>query len=549
MKILIGITACHSAIYPDAMERATPPNNALCPDASRATWIKDAVAAGVDVRFFYGRGATRPPLSDEVFLDVDDSYEGLIEKVTAMYRWAINQNYDFVLKIDVDSFVHVENFLASEFREWDYTGRGWGLGYILSKLAMRVVTETKFKKLSWAEDSHVLRALLLWGNKSPENKIRLYGDGRYVFLPNLVEPELALYAKNFIVANPMNPHSMKRLHSTGSLRSILPLQLSQADLWTMPPERISHGKLLGACAIVGCPSPVTFGAWQQLTAYQRQPYVDWISVVNACVETDKVESCPSLELWMGPLEGRKEILKWARDTNEAAEKTIAALSTKVAEAAAKEAAAGLQDFRLKQDTRIAIVSCKKFSGRVGLQRKGWIDAAVALGFNVDVFDGFRLGVPDDYVSLPLKTKALCKLTLEHGYKRLLKIDDDTHVVPTNLRIVTNDYAGIVMRANDLGLPEAKIPAFAPGTVKFNYASGGAYWLSEKAMKVIADAPITDWAEDRWVGQVLGKAGIFPALLPNYYIVSSRRGPAYITIADAQDTKDVTVLTQIYGEGH
>lgn len=538
MKILIGITTCHSAVYPDAMERATPPNNALCPDASRATWIKDAIAAGVGVRFFYGRGATRPPLADEVFLDADDSYEGLIEKVTEMFRWALAHDYDFVFKVDVDSFVHVKNFLASEFRDWDYTGRGWGLGYVLSKTAMKVVVEGSKRKLSWAEDSHVLRKLLIWGNKSSDNKIKLYGDGRYVFLPNLIDPEVPVYNTAFIVANPMNPDSMRKLYATGSIRSILPLQLTTEDLWTLPPERVSHGKLLGACATFGCPCPVPFSKWTELSSYQRQPYLDWTALVHACTETDKLESCPSFETWMRPLEGRKQIMEWARNTNRAAEKFIDALRLH-----------GAKLQLMKEESLIAVVSCAKYAQRVQGQKTGWIRAARRAGFNVEIFDGFRLGVQDDYKSLPDKTKALCALVRQHGYKRVLKLDDDAHMYVHNFQIIDEPYAGIVMRWNNLGLPEANFPPLPLDGSKFNYASGGAYWLGEGAINLVADADISDWAEDRWVGKVLGQAGIRPASVPNYYIVGNDEQPGEISLKSAAARTDVVMLTQIYGVGH
>jgi len=58
-----------------------------------------------------------------------------------------------------------------------------------------------------------------------------------------------------------------------------------------------------------------------------------------------------------------------------------------------------------------------------------------------------------------------------------------------------------------------------GTYPHNYANGGAYWMSESTMRVIADAPFTgDWAEDRWVGNTLAKHGIKPTPLHGYELV-------------------------------
>ena len=538
MKILIGITSCHSAVYPDAMERDAPPNNALCPDASRATWIRDAKAAGIDVKFFYGRGATHEPLSDEVFLDADDSYDGLIEKVTAMFRWALAQDYDFIMKVDVDSYVNIKNLLDSDFRDWDYTGRGWGLGYVLSKRAMGVVVEGSQRKLSWAEDSHVLRKLIVWGNKSSNNKIKLYGDGRYVFLPNLIDPEVGVYNTAFIVLNPMNPENMRKLHSTGSLRSIMPFNWSAEDLWTAPKERTSHGRLLGACAIYGCPCPISYSQWAGLTEYTRQPYLDWTTLVNACIEADKIDKCPSFETWMQPLENRKQILDWARKTNFEAEKFIEALRANNAR---------LQ--RVKEEALVAVMTCSKYAQRARAQKENWIKAARRAGFNVEVFDGFRLGVSDTYVDLPAKTKALNALALRYGYKTLCKVDDDSHIFVPNFQVIEEDYAGIPMLWNNLGLPEAGIPPLSNNGPRFNYASGGCYWLGEKSMQLVADAPVSDWAEDRWVGKVLGLAGIQLMSAVNYYIVGQDNQPCEISLATAAQRTDVVALTQIYGVGH
>ena len=54
-----------------------------------------------------------------------------------------------------------------------------------------------------------------------------------------------------------------------------------------------------------------------------------------------------------------------------------------------------------------------------------------------------------------------------------------------------------------------VPAKPKGTYPYNYAAGGAYWLSRKAMTIVADAqPNGDWAEDRFVGDTLGSMGFW-----------------------------------------
>jgi hypothetical protein len=316
MKILVGITCCHQARYPEALSRNEPEGNSACVQASRETWIKTATDAGVDVRFFYGEGATREPLPDEVFLNVGDDYDHLIEKVRGMCQWAHEQGYDFMMKADADSFINIKNFLASEFREWDYTGRGWGLGYVLSKKAMeRVAAETQ--RRSWAEDAHAMRTLFAWGNASPDNKIKLYGDGRYVFAVNLTPLDVDLLDTAFIVCNPMTAATMHTLHKTGRLSSIVPMQFTSNDLWTAGVDRPEHASVFNAYFIRGEECPHTYDQWIQLSQYDRQPYKDWRDLVMACLETEQLADCPSFEQWMQPIEGRKAIQEWAKSVNTA----------------------------------------------------------------------------------------------------------------------------------------------------------------------------------------------------------------------------------------
>lgn len=320
MRLLIGVTNCHKAIYPEILNRAEPPTNASCADAARATWIETANQSSVDVKFFYGRPPagtlTRRNFWDEVFLDVDDSYDGLTEKVTAMVAWAWEHGYDYFMKVDVDSYVNIPKLLASEFFEWDYAGRGWGLGYLLSRRAMQIVMQEKQVR-SWAEDSHVLRTLFAWGDKHPDlfNPIKLYGDGRFVFLPNLLKVDVPLYDREFIAVNPMTPERMHILHETGQLSKLLPLHFTKEDLWTDGPDRIEHCSANNAFAVTRTKMPYDYNAWTKLTPYERQPFLDWSQIVFACLETDQMGKCPTFETWMGPLDYRKELMRWALDVN------------------------------------------------------------------------------------------------------------------------------------------------------------------------------------------------------------------------------------------
>lgn len=112
-------------------------------------------------------------------------------------------------------------------------------------------------------------------------------------------------------------------------------------------------------------------------------------------------------------------------------------------------------------------------------------------------DEVALEVPDDYAHLPHKTKAIYQWALGKGFDYVFKCDDDTFVYVDRLLasgFEALDYVGYCYPANG------------------NYISGGpGYWLSRRALEVLATAPVGDnWAEDKWTGDTLKKAKIFPA---------------------------------------
>jgi hypothetical protein len=163
---------------------------------------------------------------------------------------------------------------------------------------------------------------------------------------------------------------------------------------------------------------------------------------------------------------------------------------------------------------IAVVTCPQFASRRKALEDTWVPQARAAGYDVEFFDGQRLGVPDDYLSLPAKSKAIFQWASERDYDGVLKCDDDCFICIREFTPPTNDYAGIYVAANDCGWPREHIPDYPKGTWKYNYASGGCYWVSQKAVKILADTLLNgDWAEDRWVGDSLGKAGIKYVQMP------------------------------------
>lgn len=107
----------------------------------------------LDVRFFFGSGATREPNSDEVFLHCDDSYLGLPEKVQGILKWAYDHGYDYVAKVDDDVVVDPVQWLASGFENYDFVGpknewvkpgeivTPWGFFYVLSRKATKLCVD------------------------------------------------------------------------------------------------------------------------------------------------------------------------------------------------------------------------------------------------------------------------------------------------------------------------------------------------------------------------------------------------------------------------
>jgi len=115
--------------------------------AQRDTWRKDT--DGIDVFVFLGRGAEKLN-DDEIILDAPDDYKGLPEKVRLAFGWALDQGYDYCLRIDDDTYVQVDRLLKAVPVGHNYSGRlrgpsgNWkspyasGFAYWLSRKGMEV---------------------------------------------------------------------------------------------------------------------------------------------------------------------------------------------------------------------------------------------------------------------------------------------------------------------------------------------------------------------------------------------------------------------------
>lgn len=174
-----------------------------------------------DVRFFLGRGAQREPREDEVFLNCDDSYEGLPNKVQEIARWAYDHGYDYVLKCDDDVVIVPALLLKSNFDLYDFTGAPdpacrpgeirtpWGFCYWMSRKVMKLVIDTPLPGQPGSTHSYVHNNDEAWVSTILHNNgIKLHEDNRY-FLHRGERPTVAQRAgralRRFNIPPPPQP--------------------------------------------------------------------------------------------------------------------------------------------------------------------------------------------------------------------------------------------------------------------------------------------------------------------------------------------------------
>jgi len=172
MASLIAVVSCHS--------------RKVWRDAIRGTWLP-LVPKGTDVRFFLGRpnaDEVNETLSDEIYLDCDDSYQGLPEKVQCIVQWALANGYDHVLKLDDDVVLNPTLLLSSDYALHQYVGLdghrpiptrqyfvAGGFAYWMDKVSMLLVSAAELPPNNYDEGwvAGVLH----------EHGITLHADPRY----------------------------------------------------------------------------------------------------------------------------------------------------------------------------------------------------------------------------------------------------------------------------------------------------------------------------------------------------------------------------------
>lgn len=176
---------------------------------------------------------------------------------------------------------------------------------------------------------------------------------------------------------------------------------------------------------------------------------------------------------------------------------------------------------------IAIPSCPAHAAYQQAQRDTWVrDIPSGINVHYRFFlgreSGFEHGVVDEigdevylgadafiperglkkYPTLPQKTKQICDYALLAGHDYIFKTDTDSLVNVKNLLnsgFANSEYSG--------GYNYEETGDFASG--------GAGYWLSRKAMQVVANSEIEYWAEDVFVALALKEKGILPVWNTGY----------------------------------
>lgn len=169
MKRVLCVLTCHKFSYAQGDTGMAHHNGEqkARTSAARETWYKiwkQKYQSEVDVKFFFGQPPDdRKPGENEVFLDCPDDYPNLPLKTKAIFKWCVENGYDYAAKLDDDVYVYVGKILK-EFNPKDYQGysNGWfisGAFYWLSRRAMEIVANAPWSPDQWAEDQFVGRTL------------------------------------------------------------------------------------------------------------------------------------------------------------------------------------------------------------------------------------------------------------------------------------------------------------------------------------------------------------------------------------------------------
>ena len=97
--------------------------------AIRATWLQE-LPANCRVVFVYARpGEPEELVGDRLYVDCQEAYEKLPQKMHRLFAYcARNLTFDYLLKVDDDSYVDIGRFLVFDKSRGDYIGAFQGMG-------------------------------------------------------------------------------------------------------------------------------------------------------------------------------------------------------------------------------------------------------------------------------------------------------------------------------------------------------------------------------------------------------------------------------------
>lgn len=140
-KVIIAIMSC-------VKNRPTKQQSVL------NTWISKLPN---NIEWFFFEGSNKENYDKEkhkLLLECSDSYIDLALKSHTLMTFCIsNLSFDYLLKVDDDTLVHIDRLLNTELPESDYIGNGSGIGhdfaqggaYLLSYKAVKSISEFPFE--------------------------------------------------------------------------------------------------------------------------------------------------------------------------------------------------------------------------------------------------------------------------------------------------------------------------------------------------------------------------------------------------------------------